>query len=282
MLEEIGLAADTAARAGTGRYTLRGRVVAVEDGRALAAATVILGEGQDARTVVTDSAGRFVADGLAPGSLRVVVRYLGFASRTAVIAIPSPSSGGGPGHAPSAGGTGRAPPGGDTLGFTLRMDTRPVPLPALSVTVEGAAEDLGKLAGFRERRARGFGHFLDRKEIEKTPGHRLSDVLRSVPGIRVARCPGKAPPVGCWTVEPAHGPTKRLGAGGLCKFTFYVDGARATMVRYFGSAGFGGLDEIVGDKDDLAAVEVYTGPAQIPPQFSGVGAGCGVVAIWTR
>jgi hypothetical protein len=36
--------------------------------------------------------------------------------------------------------------------------------------------------------------------------------------------------------------------------------------------------------DDLAAVEVYTGSSQIPPEFNSslYGSRCGVVALWTR
>jgi hypothetical protein len=36
--------------------------------------------------------------------------------------------------------------------------------------------------------------------------------------------------------------------------------------------------------DDVAAMEVYTGSSQIPPEFNSslYGSRCGVVAIWTR
>jgi len=36
--------------------------------------------------------------------------------------------------------------------------------------------------------------------------------------------------------------------------------------------------------DDIAAMEVYTGSSQIPPEFNSslYGSRCGVVAIWTR
>ena len=33
---------------------------------------------------------------------------------------------------------------------------------------------------------------------------------------------------------------------------------------------------------DIVAVEIYTGPADVPGEFAGRTAGCGVIAIWTR
>jgi hypothetical protein len=33
---------------------------------------------------------------------------------------------------------------------------------------------------------------------------------------------------------------------------------------------------------DLAGIEVYAGPATIPPQYSGYNRGCGLILIWTK
>jgi hypothetical protein len=33
---------------------------------------------------------------------------------------------------------------------------------------------------------------------------------------------------------------------------------------------------------DIVALEVYTGPADVPGEFAGRTAGCGVVVVWTR
>ena len=33
---------------------------------------------------------------------------------------------------------------------------------------------------------------------------------------------------------------------------------------------------------DIIALELYTGPAEVPGEYAGRNAGCGVVVIWTR
>ena len=33
---------------------------------------------------------------------------------------------------------------------------------------------------------------------------------------------------------------------------------------------------------DIEALEIYTGPADVPGEYAGRNAGCGVIVIWTR
>jgi hypothetical protein len=57
------------------------------------------------------------------------------------------------------------------------------------------------------------------------------------------------------------------------------------LIRTGGFMGSGAepaaLDDLV-PASDVAAVEVYRSPAEVPPEFNGPNAGCGVVVIWTR
>jgi hypothetical protein len=34
--------------------------------------------------------------------------------------------------------------------------------------------------------------------------------------------------------------------------------------------------------DQVAGIELYTGPATVPPEFNATGSACGVVAVWTK
>jgi hypothetical protein len=33
---------------------------------------------------------------------------------------------------------------------------------------------------------------------------------------------------------------------------------------------------------DVEAVEIYAGPAQVPPQYGGAHSACGIILFWTR
>lgn len=185
---------------GGGDAVIRGEVRSADDERPLESAEVLLG---GERRAVTDSAGRFEVAGVPAGTHDVRVRYLGRASRESPVRV-----------------TGR-----DTVLSTFVLGTDPVPLPELTVRVEGA-EVTGKLAGFHRRKGRGVGHFLTREDLEEAPGAGLSGALESVPGVRVVPCSGGGG--GCRTVRatgsrsqrlqtmtPGSGREERSGFGGM-------------------------------------------------------------------
>jgi hypothetical protein len=55
-----------------------------------------------------------------------------------------------------------------------------------------------------------------------------------------------------------------------CEPEYVVDGRAENM--------FGAVTPI----RDIVALEVYTGPSDVPGEFAGATAGCGVIVIWTR
>lgn len=293
LVREQGWRGGNEGAADRGSGVLRGTVRASDGEEVLSAAEVVL-DGE--RVAVTDSAGRFAVDGVKPGRHRVRVRYVGFASRDALVRVTP----------------------GDTLETSFLMETDPVPLPELAVRVES-----GPTAGFDERRRRGRGHFVTRKEIEETPGDHVADVLRQVPGLQVGPCPGgagrdcirttRSRQARLTTQRPADNqdwqgdaPDASPGASGQdeigpslpdadtvpqsrpCGIAYFVDGAPVDLVGRApgdpmdpGEAVFG-LAHI--PKEDVQAVEVYSGPAQIPPQFKSGTSGCAraAIVIWTR
>lgn len=293
LVREQGLGTGDDPSAGAGPGVLRGTVFASGGDEPLSAAEVVL-DGE--RVSVTDSAGRFDVEGVAPGRHRVRVRYVGFASQEALVRVTP----------------------GDTLETSFLMETDPVPLPELAVRVES-----GPASGFEERRRGGAGHYVTREEIEEMPGDHVTDVLREVPGLQVAPCPGRSgdcirttrsQQTRLTTRQPVDNTDRRGGEGGgggapgegdgmqrptppdrdsvpqgrPCGIAFFVDGAPVDLVaRAPGDptdpddAVFG-LDQI--PKEDVESVEVYSGPSQIPAQFKGGPSGCAraAIVIWTR
>jgi hypothetical protein len=112
-----------------------------------------------------------------------------------------------------------------------------------------------------ERRRRGFGHFIMREELERTPTARVTDFLRRVPGVRVYSSPTGD------VVTFARGQS----FSGPCRPTVILDGLR------LGS----GVDvDAVATVSSLEAIEVYASETQAPVEYwSG---GCGAIVLWTR
>lgn len=125
-------------------------------------------------------------------------------------------------------------------------------------------------AGFSARRATNSGgSFLDEAEIARRGAVHVTDLLRSLPGVTLAPVTG------------ALGNTEYVlvmrgvstARAEVCPIQYYIDGHLAPSSE--------NVDRIVSPKD-LAAIEVYPGASQVPPQFKGPYSRCGVVALWTR
>ena len=110
------------------------------------------------------------------------------------------------------------------------------------------------MLGFDMRRREGNGYFFNREEIEDKTPVRFSDILRGVPGLRVTPDPhffGN-------TVEAV-----RSTGFGTCNPVLYMDGMLMDRtVR---------LDNVVNWRQ-VDGVEVYVGPAQIPPREAQINA----------
>ena len=123
--------------------------------------------------------------------------------------------------------------------------------------VAPAAKVSYRLVDFERRRQTGRGHYLDDIQIRQSGASRLSDLMRGMRGV-TEHCAGS----GC-TIQMVRA---RPG----CDPDYIVDGRMDNM--------FGSSTPI----RDIVALEVYTGPSDVPGEFAGKSAGCGVVVIWTR
>jgi hypothetical protein len=137
-------------------------------------------------------------------------------------------------------------------------------VPVLSEMRVTAQKEKGLLdVGFTDRKKSGMGYYLDSDQLKMRQTNQFSDMLRTVPGLRVV-------PAGDGTnvIQSSRDPT-----GGCV--TFYVDGSPWQQMTP------GDLDTFV-RPEEVGALEVYNG-STTPPQFTQPGmSGCTTVVIWTK
>lgn len=138
-------------------------------------------------------------------------------------------------------------------------------VPELSPVEVVSVRDQGlQRVGFSERKRTGTGgHFIDPETIENRKALLFTDLLRTVPGIRVQMSGN----------NQAEVFTTRSATGGGC-VTFFMDGAK------WEALGAGELDSFV-RPEEVAAIEVYSG-VTMPAQFQTVGNNCAAVVVWTK
>jgi TonB family protein len=147
----------------------------------------------------------------------------------------------------------------------LVMTLAPIVQPMAPIVVRGTtAATHGRLAGFYRRRETNgsSGRYFTRDQIDKANLHQLTDLFRRIPGMQISQNPGRSA-------------VRMRGAARSCWPLVWLDGSPL-------SAGEFDLDNI--QPNSLDAIEVYSGPASVPPEFMGVrGLGsCGVVVLWSR
>ena len=189
---------------------------------------------------LTDREGRFVFGRLPIGEYQLRADHIGYSSNSATLR-----------------------PLRDDLDALIWLAPEAIPLQPIVVT---AFSRRLEHVGFYDRQKRGVGTFISRKQIETMSVHNASDLLRSVPSLRLIP-------------QPRRANNQVRGTRGNCRFAYIVDGAR-TLTDF--------------EMDNIAAyaiegIELYNGQAEVPAAFRGhapsdggsVGV-CGVIAIWTR
>ena len=149
---------------------------------------------------------------------------------------------------------------GDDLTQTITLDSssaaRAQALPAMAITE--AASGNYRLADFERRRRTGRGHYLTDDEIRSSGANNLQGAVRGFRGVGF-ECRAD----GVCRIHMARAPNN-------CDPQYVVDSRVDNM--------FGPLTPI----RDIVGLEVYTGPSDVPGEFAGRDAGCGVIVIWTR
>ena len=189
---------------------------------------------------ITRANGDFVLDSLPSGTQAIVVRQLGYKPTEQTIELSA-----------------RAP-----ARVTVKLG---IFVPELSPVEVVSARDQGlQKVGFSDRkRSSTGGYFMDPDQIEKRRAQLFSDLLRTVPGIRVNMIGNQAQLVS----------TRSAAGGGGC-VTVWVDGAEWKQLDA------GDVDSFV-RPGEISAIEVYPG-TNVPPQFSTIGQSCAAVVAWTK
>lgn len=243
LLTGFAVTADAQRSAAPKHARFRGVIIDVSTAKPVVGTRIaVVGTG---RVAVSDSLGVFDLDSLPAGINRFVVFAVGFPRANLTLPFAA----------------------GEVMERTLELDSTQVNLdsaaavaaqPIAGVTVNAPVPMERRYADFERRMRTGRGQYLTREQIEKAGFNRLTDAMRQVRGT-IVECGGGA---GCF-IRMARAPRG-------CLPEYIVDGVE--------NNSFGLNTPIL----DIEGIEVYTGAADVPGEFAGRNAGCGVIVIWTR
>jgi hypothetical protein len=209
------------------------------------------------RTAVTNDRGMFRITDVPPGTHRVIVRRVGFGAMETPIEFPE----------------------NRTVDRRFLLDR--VALVDSVVTVADVVDE-----SFETHRKLGLGHYITRAELAKVNAHNMTNVLVSVPGLRMLR--GNAShawPSSSRVAFPAEEQIYRpdglieveQGMKPACYARVYVD--RLLMNPGSPTPGFD-VNTVL--PSNVQAIEYYATAGLTPALYSGSQSGCGVLVIWTR
>jgi hypothetical protein len=246
--------------------SFQGRLLADDTEEPIAGGRIILLDDRERRrgVVMTDDNGVFRFASVPPGGYRFQAARIGYASTTTPRVVVQPN---------------------ERISVEIRLAEDVVLLAPIEVTAK-AHRPSPVLDNFRVRRERGFGRFLGREEIARRNAPTASDLFAMVPGVRL----GPSNPRGGRMVYMAG------ALGGNCPAQIYVDGflvnppLRTEMLEGPGGRVSGRqvaseldftVDEVVRPMN-IEGIEIFRGLSEVPAEFMGPNARCGVIAVWTR
>jgi hypothetical protein len=196
----------------------------------------------DSRAVTTDTGGRYAFKNLPAGVGQFLVRAPHFPALHIIVELAA----------------------GQEFVRPVALDSTPLgrlaaaqALPPVSVSAEAPVMNY-RLIGFEQRKKNGHGQYLSEDDIVRSGAYNLADAVKHMRGVTY-ECGGGG---GCF-IRMARAPMQ-------CLPEYIVDDQVMN--------DFGPLTPI----RDIIAVELYTGPTEVPGEYAGRNSGCGVVVIWTR
>jgi hypothetical protein len=234
------------------QVVLRIRVTDAISATPIHGALVVVHQSRDTTRALTDSAGNAQLAPRLPGAYTLVVMAPGYADSKALsleLFADRP--------------------------IVQAVQLQPEPYRAEPVTVTSRRNADLEHNGFYQRKEDNRGFFMDRDEIERRNTRRLSDLLRVVPGIRMVTGTGSSMAV--W-FQGNEGFNPRGSGMSLCGPRVILDGVEMDVGARSSPTS---VDNIILPYD-LAGIEVYRRPSQLPARFGGANSACGVIVLWTR
>ncbi|MDQ8155022.1 MAG: TonB family protein [Gemmatimonadota bacterium] len=188
---------------------------------------------------VTDDEGAFRLVGLPLGGVQLSARRIGFRPTAMELVVA----------------------GTETRIVALQLE--PAAILLAPVTVNARREPYSaRLAGFQQRSQKRIGTFITRERIEASASSSFSDLLRGIPGVRMA--------------PSRNGISNSLRfRGSNCPPLVFIDGAPASADEF---------DVDIIDPATVEGVEIYMSMLTVPPELHAPRGleHCGVIAVWSR
>jgi hypothetical protein len=200
------------------------------------AGTLVELAGTDA-VATTNDRGQFSMTGLPSGSRVLVVRRLGFAEQMVAVDLSSRAE----------------------RKVTIALPRLVARMDPVLIQARRNAE-LDKI-GFSRRRKTGFGYYISPDDLDKVRPAFVTDILKTVPGIRV--------------LSGLHGDVvfsaRTMGSGCM---KYYLDDIPYQEMHP------GDINTLVA-ANEVRAVEVYQ-ETMVPPEYAKGGTSCTTVLLWTK
>lgn len=246
----------------TAQAVMLGTVIEDSTRRPLAGVEVIL-EGTKKQTT-TDGSGRFLLNDLPTGNKVVFFRSVGYRPQRVRVMLNKT----------------------DTTRVEAVLVSDRVRLEPIVVTGSPARpRGLGREA-FEERRRLGFGKFMDSTELRHRGYARMADVLSSM-GVYMIQYQDKVDEISRGALEMRAASTRRSGLDvsgpSPCWMGVILDGITLYKGMATGTAARYPPPDFRKDfsVDNIEAIEVYRSAAEVPMEFGGSSASCGVIVLWT-
>ncbi len=185
----------------------------------------------------SDESGQFSASRVNAGAIWLRIRRIGYSPESLLVNVTADK----------------------VIDTTVIM--RPIAQSIAAVKVFGRRDLTGPMAGFYKRLQSGNGRFFTFADIDKRNPTHLTDIFRTVPGIRIE--------------SKGFNNSVRI-RGSRCAPLVWIDG----QALYSGEFD---LDAV--DPRSFEGIEVYSGPASVPMEFQGnqrMSSSCGTILLWSR